>query len=285
MGLRDGQVHFGDIRESQLRDCRLAFFAHGRAGNQGTSTITTTISGGFSSSIALSATGLPSGTTANFNLNPIPAPGSGSSPMTINVGSSTPAGTYPITVTGNGGGIQQYTTVTLTVTAAHFAICASPSSLTVAQGNQGTSTITTTISGGFNSSIALSATGLPSGTTANFNPNPIPAPGSGSSTDDHHGRHHHSSGHLSHHGNGQRRRHPAIHHGHADGDGAATSRLARRLRRLRLRRANREPRPSQPQLVVALTARSLCRLPERPPEPMWYLIRIPFPPRVPAVRR
>ena len=28
---------------------------------------------------------------------------------------STPAGTYPITVTGNGGGVQQSTTVTLTV--------------------------------------------------------------------------------------------------------------------------------------------------------------------------
>ena len=37
--------------------------------------------------------------------------------MTITVGGSTPSGTYPITVTGNGGGIQQNTTVTLTVTA------------------------------------------------------------------------------------------------------------------------------------------------------------------------
>jgi hypothetical protein len=38
--------------------------------------------------------------------------------MNIMVGSSTPAGTYPITVTGNGGGIQQNTAVTLTVTPA-----------------------------------------------------------------------------------------------------------------------------------------------------------------------
>ena len=35
--------------------------------------------------------------------------------MTVTVGASTPTGTYPITVTGNGGGIQQNTTVTLTV--------------------------------------------------------------------------------------------------------------------------------------------------------------------------
>ena len=36
--------------------------------------------------------------------------------MTIGVGGSTPTGTYPITVTGNGGGIQQNATFTLTVT-------------------------------------------------------------------------------------------------------------------------------------------------------------------------
>src|SRR5208283_2833954 len=47
---------------------------------------------------------------------------------------------------------------------------------------QGTSTITATISGGFNSAISLSAAGMPSGTTVSFNPNPIAAPGSGSST-------------------------------------------------------------------------------------------------------
>src|SRR5208283_2713350 len=109
-------------------------------GNQGASTITTTVSGGFNSAISLSASGVPSGATVSFNPNPIPAPGSGSSTMTITVGSSTPVGSYPITVTGNGGGIQQSTTVTLTVTAGaqpNFTISASPAFLTVAQGNQG----------------------------------------------------------------------------------------------------------------------------------------------------
>ncbi|MGC2111369.1 MAG: hypothetical protein WA655_17775, partial [Candidatus Korobacteraceae bacterium] len=148
-------------------------------GNQGTSIITSTISGAFNSSIGLSASGVPSGTTVTFNPTSIPAPGSGNSTMTIAVGSSTPTGTYPITVTGNGGGVQQNTTVTLTVTAPpSFTISASPASLSIAQGNQGTSTITTMISGGFNSSISLSASGVPSGTTVTFAPNPIPAPGS-----------------------------------------------------------------------------------------------------------
>ena len=86
-------------------------------GNQGISTITTTISNGFNSAITLSASGMPSGTAVSFNPNPIPAPGSGNSTMTITVGSGTPTGTYPITVTGNGGGVQQNTTLSLTVTA------------------------------------------------------------------------------------------------------------------------------------------------------------------------
>ncbi len=153
-------------------------------GNQGSSTITTTVSGGFDSAIMLSASGVPSGTTVSFSPNPIPAPGSGDSSMTITVGGSTTPGTYPITVTGDGGGIQQNTTVTLMVTAQqpNFTISASPASLSIQQGNQSTSTITASISGGFNSAIALSASGVPSGTTVSFNPNPIPAPGSGSST-------------------------------------------------------------------------------------------------------
>jgi len=153
-------------------------------GNQGGSTITTTISGGFNSSISLAASGMPTGTTVTFDPPTIPPPGNGNSAMTITVASNTPTGTYPITVTGNGGGIQQNTTVTLTVTAGspNFTISASPSSLSIQPGNQGSSTITTTISGGFNSSITLSASGQPSGTTVIFNPQTIPSPGNGNST-------------------------------------------------------------------------------------------------------
>ena len=189
-------------------------------GNQGTSTITATIVGGFNNSIALSATGAPSGTTVSFNPSTIPAPGAGTSTMTITVGASTPTGTYPITVTGSGGGMQQNTTVTLTVTAsvANFTISASPASLSVRQGNQGTSTITTAISGGFNNSIALSATGAPSGTTVTFNPSTIPAPGVGHIDDDHHGGGEHAHRNLSHYRDRKWRRCSAKHDRYLDGD-------------------------------------------------------------------
>jgi len=53
----------------------------------------------------------------------------------------------------------------------------------VQPGASGTTTITTAASsGGFNSPIALSASGIPSGVTASFNNSSIPTPGSGSAT-------------------------------------------------------------------------------------------------------
>ena len=59
-----------------------------------------------------------------------------------------------------------------------FSLSASPSSLTVAQGSSGKSMITITPANGFNSSVNMSASGLPTGVTASFSPNP----GTGSST-------------------------------------------------------------------------------------------------------
>jgi hypothetical protein len=320
----------------------------GQGGTE-SSTITSTLSGNFNSSIALSASGLPAGTTATFSPSSIAAPGSGSSMLTISVGASTPVGTYGVTVTGTGGGQTHATSFSLTVTTAgstvqqllgntgfengssnpapwtvtsgvidnssfqaphtgswkawlngygsahtdtllqsvsipstitnaalsfwlhidtaetanaandtlkvqvrnssgtvlatlatysnrdantgyrqlsfdlisykgqtvqiyligvensklktsfvvddfalnattggapagDFAISASPSTLAITRGSSGTSTITTALTGSFNSSIALSATGLPTGATSTFGPSSIAAPGSGSST-------------------------------------------------------------------------------------------------------
>ena len=62
-----------------------------------------------------------------------------------------------------------------------FALSASPSSLSVAAGSNGASSITATPSNGFNSSVTLSASGMPSGVTVAFGTNPISG-GSGSST-------------------------------------------------------------------------------------------------------
>ena len=315
-------------------------------GSSGNATITSTLSGNFNSSIALSASGLPAGATATFAPLTIAAPGSGSSVLTISVDATTPVGTYSVTISGAGGSQTQSATINLTVTntstqqllgnpgfengssnpspwtvtpavidnnstaeaprtgswkawldgygSAHtdtlqqqltipsnttratlsfwlhidtaetaslandtlkvqirnasgtvlttlatysnlnagagyqqvsfdltsyrgqliqlyfigvensklktsfvvddfaltatvpvnsdFSLTAAPSALTISQGNASTSTVTTTISGSFNSSVLLSASGLPAGATASFNPSSIGAPGAGSSS-------------------------------------------------------------------------------------------------------
>lgn len=51
-----------------------------------------------------------------------------------------------------------------------FSLSASPSSLSVVQGTSGTSTITVNPVNGFTGSVSLSASGLPAGVTATFNP-------------------------------------------------------------------------------------------------------------------
>jgi subtilase family serine protease len=150
-------------------------------GSNGSSTISTSVAGGFNSAISLSASGQPSGVTVTFNPTSIAAPGSGSSTMNIAVASTTATGTYTITVTGTGGGLTETTTVSLTVTApaaGDFSLSASPASLTITRGSHGTTTITITPSNGFAGSVTLSASGLGSGVTAAFSPNPT----TGSST-------------------------------------------------------------------------------------------------------
>jgi hypothetical protein len=78
----------------------------------------------------------------------------------------------------NGGSL--INALAATPSAPNFAISASPTSVSVVQGSSGTSTITTTTSGGFDSAIALSATGQPPGVTAAFSPTSIT--GAGTST-------------------------------------------------------------------------------------------------------
>ncbi len=80
-------------------------------GQGGSSTIATTVSGGFDAGITLLATGQPSGVTVTFRPASIAPPGTGSSTMTIAVASTTARGTYTITVTGSGGGMTHTATV------------------------------------------------------------------------------------------------------------------------------------------------------------------------------
>ncbi len=150
-------------------------------GSSGTSTVTVTDVGGFSGSVTLAASGLPSGVTATFGTNPTTS----TSTVTLTASSTATTGTATVTITGTSGSLTATTSISLTVNAPaspNFSLSASPASLTVAEGSSGTSTITITSTGGFDSATTLSASGLPSGVTASFSTNPVTPPANGSTT-------------------------------------------------------------------------------------------------------
>ena len=152
-----------------------------QGGAAGTSTITVTDLNGFTGSVSLTASGLPSGVTAVFGPNPT----STTSTLTLTASSTATTGSATVTITGTSGSLVANTTLALTVQAPatpNFTISASPASLTVKPSGTGTSTITITSQNSFSSATTLSASGLPSGVTATFSANPVTPPANGSVT-------------------------------------------------------------------------------------------------------
>ena len=146
-------------------------------GGSKTSSISLSALNGFSASTNLSVvipgSGSPSyapvGLTATLSSSTIPA-GGGPVTLTVNTTSSTPGGTYVVAVVGTSGSLTQAAYVTVELPA-FVGLSASPSSgLSVRQGGTTSTTISATVINGFNSTVTFSATGLPSGVTASFNP-------------------------------------------------------------------------------------------------------------------
>src|SRR5882757_4448000 len=136
-------------------------------GASGSTTITVHPLNGFSGNVNLTVSGLPSGVSASFGTNPAIT----SSLMTLSATGTVAVGTYTITVTGVSGSLSSTAALTLTVNpTGDYTLSASPSSVSVVQGTNGLSTITVTPLNGFNSSVSLSASGVPSGVMATFNP-------------------------------------------------------------------------------------------------------------------
>lgn len=133
---------------------------------------------GFSGSVSLSGSGLPTGASAGFN--PGSVSGSGSSTLTITTSSSTPSGTYTVTVTGTSGSLTHNATVTLAVS--DFTISTTPSSQTVTAGNNTNYTVNLGNVNGFSGTVTFTASGLPTGASASFNPTSATAPGSSTLT-------------------------------------------------------------------------------------------------------
>ncbi len=122
-------------------------------------------SGGFTSSISLSVTGLPVGVSASF-AHPTLTNGSGTSALGFAVGPKVAPGSYVLHILATGGGITRAVQLTLVVTAApDFAFAVNTSSLTLQAGGAPVTLLVSTgnFTGGFHSTIAITFTGLPAG--------------------------------------------------------------------------------------------------------------------------
>jgi hypothetical protein len=119
---------------------------------------------GFSGSVSFAVSGLPSGLTAVFS----PSSTTAKTSLTFNASSTVTPGTYTAIVNGASGALTSATTIGLTITAPNFTLSLLPASLGLARGATASGTVTVTPQNGFNSSVILSASGLPSGVTASF---------------------------------------------------------------------------------------------------------------------
>ncbi len=134
-------------------------------GGTGESVITVVPEYGFTGTVALAVSGLPSGVTASFTGSPTTSKAS----LNVSVSASATPGTTLITITGTSGGVTASTTASLTINAPGLELT-STGSLSIGQGMSGTINVNTLRADGLTGNVSLSVSGLPSGVTASFSP-------------------------------------------------------------------------------------------------------------------
>jgi hypothetical protein len=136
-------------------------------------TVTLASANGFSSAVTLTCSDLPVGASCGFTPPTIPG-GSGTSTVTIATGTSTPAGTYFVSIVGTSATRTHATLKMLTVTSAtppDFSLApTSTATATVAAGQTATYALSLGATGGFSGNVALSCSGAPATTTCSISP-------------------------------------------------------------------------------------------------------------------
>jgi len=149
--------------------------------------IAVTSSAGFTSPVTLSLSNvgsLPSSITVSSfypsNVVTPPAGGSDFAILVIQTTTSTPLGTYQLTISGTGGGLTQSGTIALVVTdETTFAISAVPVSRTIGLGDSNQYQISVASLGDFSSPVTLSVAGLPYGVSYAISSSSVTPPAGG----------------------------------------------------------------------------------------------------------
>ena len=108
---------------------------------------------GFTGAVSLAVSGLPSGAAASFS--PTSISPSETSKLKIAVSSSTPGGSYTLTVSGTIGSLTHTAQLTLTVEAPDFSLSLSNPSLSVVQGTTARTTVSVGALNGFTGAVSL----------------------------------------------------------------------------------------------------------------------------------
>jgi len=139
-------------------------------GKTATDTITITDVGGFTGSVTLAASNLPSGVTCTFGTNPATT----TSVMTCTASATATVGNSTATITGTSGSTVVTTTFPVTVVSSTggFTLGPAGASCSLPQGGSCTVTVTITDISPFTGSVTLSASTLPTGVTLAYGTNP-----------------------------------------------------------------------------------------------------------------
>ena len=127
---------------------------------------------GYSNTVNLTVSGCPTGGTCSVSPASVGPPYSPST-LTVSTTSSTPGGSYTITVSGTDGTLTHTTSVSLVVIIPDFSIAANTKVETIKAGTSAKYNFTLTPINTFSGSVSLSVTGLPTGATGTFSPNPV----------------------------------------------------------------------------------------------------------------
>ncbi|MCU1517520.1 MAG: hypothetical protein JWQ75_2241 [Pseudarthrobacter sp.] len=139
--------------------------------------VTATSTGGFSGAVALGASGLPAGSSAAFSRSSVTlsAGSTVTTTMKVSTSQSTPLGSYSFSLSGVSGKVGSTISAGLTINSpisSSFSMSATPASVMVSPGSIGVYSLELSRNN-FTGPVDLTVpSGLPSGSTASFAPNP-----------------------------------------------------------------------------------------------------------------